>query len=375
MGLASASAIPSAQGAMGSIYDRPSKRKNYAFACFSAGNHLGFVFSSIFSGIAAHLLSWRASFWLLAIIYLVVSVGACFVCPADDMRTPRVTLKLLKQFDFVAVVLATTGIALFATGISIGPDAPNKWRTPYVIAFLVVGIVLLAAFIWWESRFQYPLMPMSIWRDRDFCLLLGILLLGFGSFTAMFFFCCLYLQDLFGYSSLITAVCLLPAAVSGVVVNIFAGRLLHRISNKLLMGIGACAFVIAFMLVALQRSGDSYWAFTFPALIIVVIGTDLEFNVVNVFYLQMYVVSSLAKSEQSTASSVFQTTIKLAVTVGLGMFAAIFTSISERPSNSGYYAKDPYEPYAAVFWGAAVMSFISVLLVPFLQVKTQGHKE
>lgn len=48
------------------------------------------------------------------------------------------------------------------------------------------------------------------------------------------------------------------------------------------MGIGAAAFVIAFLLVAVQRSGDSYWAFTFPALAIVVIGTDLEFNVVNV---------------------------------------------------------------------------------------------
>lgn len=48
------------------------------------------------------------------------------------------------------------------------------------------------------------------------------------------------------------------------------------------MGLGAAAFTIAFILVAVQRSGDSYWAFTFPALAIIVIGTDLEFNVVNV---------------------------------------------------------------------------------------------
>jgi uncharacterized membrane protein YvlD (DUF360 family) len=89
----------------------------------------------------------------------------------------------------------------------------------------------------------------------------------------------------------------------------------------------------------------------------------------------MYVVSSLARSQQSIASSVFQTTIKLAVTVGLGIFAAIFTSISESPSKSGYYANDPFEPYAGVFWGAVVLSFISLLLVPFLRLKTQGHEE
>lgn len=48
------------------------------------------------------------------------------------------------------------------------------------------------------------------------------------------------------------------------------------------MGIGAVAYTVAFLLVAVQRSGVSYWAFTFPALAIVVIGTELEFNVANV---------------------------------------------------------------------------------------------
>ena len=48
------------------------------------------------------------------------------------------------------------------------------------------------------------------------------------------------------------------------------------------MGIGASAYTAAFLLLAVQRSSDSYWAFTFPALTIVVIGADLEFNVANV---------------------------------------------------------------------------------------------
>lgn len=89
----------------------------------------------------------------------------------------------------------------------------------------------------------------------------------------------------------------------------------------------------------------------------------------------MYVVSSLPRSQQSVASSVFQTTIKLAVTIGLGVFAAIFTSVSENPATTGYYAHDPFEPYAALFWFAMALSFISLLIVPFLKIKTQGHEE
>lgn len=48
------------------------------------------------------------------------------------------------------------------------------------------------------------------------------------------------------------------------------------------MGLGAAAFTVSFLLVGVQRSGASYWAFTFPSLAIVVVGTDLQFNVVNV---------------------------------------------------------------------------------------------
>ncbi|PVI02979.1 major facilitator superfamily MFS-1, partial [Periconia macrospinosa] len=368
MGLTSAAIIPAAQGILGSIYDRPSRRKNYAFACFSSGNHLGFVFGSIFSGILSQFFGWSASFWMLAIMYLIVTVIASFTVPVDDTDKMPLTWASLKQFDILGTALTIGGIGLFTGGISIGPDAPQGWKTPYVITFIIVGFMMIATFVWWETRFPYPLMPMKIWRDKEFSILLVILLCGYISFPALFFFAALYLQELFHYSALITAVCLLPAAISGVVVNYFAGTLLHKVSNKLLMGIGAAAFTISFLLVAVQRSGSSYWAFTFPALAIVVIGTDFEFNVVN-----MYVVSALPKKQQSIASSVFQTTIKLATTTGLAICAAIFSSVSENPSKSGYFANDPFEPYAALFWFATSLSFASILLVPFLKINTQGH--
>ncbi|KAK8011677.1 hypothetical protein PG990_010642 [Apiospora arundinis] len=368
MGLTSASIIPSAQGILGSIYEKPSKRKNYAFACFSSGNHLGFAVSAVFSGVASHISGWSASFWLLAIIYSAVAIIACFTVPADDSDKLPFTRESLRQFDFVGVILAICGIGLFTAGISVGPDAPHGWRTPYIIAFLALGPLLLVAFVWWETRFPYPLMPMGVWRDKEFSLLLGILLLGFLSFPALFFFSALYLQDIFGFSPLITSVCLIPAAVSGVIVNVLAGKLLHKVSNKLLMGIGAAGFTISFLLAAVQRSGASYWAFTFPAFVIVVFGTDFEFNVVN-----MYVVSSLPKSQQSIASSVFQTTIKLATVLGLGICAALFASVSEKPATTGYYAHDPFEPYAALFWFSTAVSFVSLLMVPLLNIKTQGH--
>lgn len=101
---------------------------------------------------------------------------------------------------------------------------------------MVVGIVLIAVFIWWENRYPYPLMPMSIWLDKDFSLvsnclypyvqftkneqLMIIILLGFLAFPAMSFFIALYFQNLLHDSALMTAVHMLPMAVSGIIVNV-----------------------------------------------------------------------------------------------------------------------------------------------------------
>ena len=117
-GLMSASAVPPAVGALGVAYHQPSKRKNYAFACFSAGNPLGYVFGSISSGIAARIFDWRASFWLLAIIYFLVTVLAIFSVPVDQTEKKPWNLETLKHFDMPGASLVVSGLGLFTCGLT-----------------------------------------------------------------------------------------------------------------------------------------------------------------------------------------------------------------------------------------------------------------
>ena len=169
-------------------------------------------------------------------------------------------------------------------------------------------------------------------------------------------------------SALMTAVHLLPMAVSGIIVNVIAGLILHRVSNKLLMYVGTLAYFVAFLLFGVNRASSSYWAFCFPALTIQVIGADLEFNVAN-----MYVMSSMPPSQQSVAGGIFQTAAKLCMTLGLGIATAIFNSVQQNPSLANYWDQAT-QPYAATFWFAFACAGLSVLLVPFLTIGTQGGK-
>ena len=56
---------------------------------------------------------------------------------------------------------------------SLGEGAPQGWRTPYVLVLLILGILLVIVFIIWEFYYEYPLIPMSIWKDHNLSIVRG----------------------------------------------------------------------------------------------------------------------------------------------------------------------------------------------------------
>lgn len=118
LGIFSAAAVPPAQGMLGAIYVKPSKRKNRVFGCFSAGNPLGFVFGTIFSGLATQIFNWRAAFWLLAIVYLVVSVVAAFTVPRDRTEKVRWSEETVKKLDLPGTAMTILGIGMFCAALT-----------------------------------------------------------------------------------------------------------------------------------------------------------------------------------------------------------------------------------------------------------------
>lgn len=101
-------------------------------------------------------------------------------------------------------------------------------------------------------------------------------------FTAVNFYLSLYFQEVKHLSALEITLRLLPMIVSGVLVNVVCGLLLHRVSNKLLTGIGALAYTASFLILSFMKEDATYWAYVFPALVLVVVGADIQFNVTNV---------------------------------------------------------------------------------------------
>jgi hypothetical protein len=169
-------------------------------------------------------------------------------------------------------------------------------------------------------------------------------------------------------SPLMVAVHLLPLVMGGLVINAIAGLLMHRISNKLLVSIGAMCYVLAFALLSLMQEDSSYWAFIFPALCLSVVGADFEFTVTN-----MYVMSSLPVAQQSVAGGLFNTVMRLSSSVGFGVSTAVFNGM-DGPSSGGGQLSSDYAKYRATFFVALAASGLSLFFLPFLTIKSQGGR-
>ncbi|KAI1738779.1 major facilitator superfamily domain-containing protein [Xylaria scruposa] len=365
LGIPAAMVVPPAIGILGAAYATPSKRKNAAFSSFSAGNPLGFVFGTILCGIATQIFNWRAAFILLSIIWAVFTVFAFWAVPNVETfeRAPlRQRLGALKQFDYLGTVLTIFGTGMFTAGLTLGPQ--DGWSRAHVIALIVVGILLLVAFVFWERVFPTPLMPLYIWKDRNFSLIIVVVVLGNMSFQATGFWIAFFMQQVQRLSTLNVAVRLLPMAIAGLLWNILAGRILHKVNNTFLMVFGAVSYLGAALLFSLMRADSNYWAFIFPALVLNVAGADLQFNVAN-----MYVLQSLPSHQQSLAGGIFNVFIRLANTAVLGISTAVFSSIQSTPASLA----DPMLKYTRTFQTAVGIAAAGVLVSPFIKLSTQGN--
>ncbi|KAI9744291.1 MAG: hypothetical protein M1818_002443 [Claussenomyces sp. TS43310] len=354
VGLCSAAVVPPAVGTLGAVYVKPSKRKNAAFGCFSAGNPIGFAGGALMTGVVMKIFDWRASFWFLAIVYALFTLLTIWTVPTGPNHVrAKFNFETLKKFDILGTLLAILGIAMFSSSLTLSGDGPNGWRTSYVIALLVVGLVLIGCFIYWQHVFKDPLMPLWVWKDKNFSLLLIMTCFGFMSFSANSFWVSLYLQRVRSSSALEVAVQILPQAIGGILVNVVVALILHRVSNKLLMGIACVAYTGSSLLLGFMKEDSIYWALLFPSMVLSVIGADIQFSVTN-----------------SVAGGIFNTVTRLCQNIGLGITTAIYTSIAGRADLAG----TSMPPYAATFHFTTAIAGITILMVPFLSIETQGGK-
>ncbi len=221
---------PTALAVLATTFTDPVERRR-AFGIFGAIAGMGGAIGLLLGGILTENLSWRWSLYVNCVIAVIAVTGALFFLPHVERTGPR------PRLDVPGTVLISAGLFSLVYGFSHAET--HGWGNGATIGLVIAGVVLGAAFVWWQTRAQHPLMPLSIILDRNrSASYLSVLLAGIGMF-GIFLFLTYYLQATLGYSPIKTGVSFLPMIVALVfMAQISSNFLLPRFGPRVMVPSG-----------------------------------------------------------------------------------------------------------------------------------------
>ena len=211
--------------------------------------------------------SWRWAFFInLPLAVVVILVTLRHVPESRDpesTKTPDVT-------GAMTVALALAGI-LYAL-----IEGPSKgWDDRSVILAAVIGVASLIAFLVVQVKSSHPMVPLGIFRSRQFSGANMTTLLVYGALGGAFLLIVLELQQVMGYSALEAGTALLPITLLLLFGSSQAGALAQRVGPRLPMTLGPLIAGLGLFLFARVGPGETYLATVLPAAIIFGIGLTL----------------------------------------------------------------------------------------------------
>jgi EmrB/QacA subfamily drug resistance transporter len=229
-GVAGALLVPSSLAVITAVF--PADERGRAIGTWTAWTGIATVVGPLGGGILVDAVSWRLIF-AINLPLVVINLWLLRRVPesADDQAGRHV--------DVEGAVLCALGLAgpVFAL-----TEQPNRgWGAPLVIGPLVAGFVLFAAFLVREARTAHPMLPLEIFRERNFAVGNLATFAIYGGLGVATFFVTIFLQQVSGWSAVAAGLSLLPVTVIMWFLSGRWGALSDRIGPRLLMGLGPIA--------------------------------------------------------------------------------------------------------------------------------------
>ncbi len=225
----------------------PAQRRGKAMALWGATAGVATLVGPILGGVLVDVAGWEWIFFINVPVGIVGFALAWRLVPSLETRSHR--------FDWLGVALSGVGMFLLVFGIQEGEQL--EWGA-LVWTMIVGGLVALAAFVLWQARNKAePLVPLHLFRDRNFSLAnVAITVMGF-SVTAVTIPLMLWAQLVRGYSPTQAALLLAPMAIMTIGLAKVVGGLTDRVHPRYLVSLGFVSLFVSLIWLAQGLTPDS----------------------------------------------------------------------------------------------------------------------
>jgi EmrB/QacA subfamily drug resistance transporter len=207
--------------------------------------------------------SWR---WIF-VLNIPLAVGVLLVCVRHVPESRDESAQ--GSPDWAGGVLAAAALAALTYGLIEGPA--NGWPvTPIVV--LVVAVGLLAGFLLLESRRAQPMLPLKLFRARQFDAANAVTFAMYAALSAFLFLVPVELQTVSGYSALQAGTSLLPVTILMLLLSARSGALAARIGPRLQMSVGPLVLAGGMLLLTRVGPDANYLTEVLPAVFVIGLG-------------------------------------------------------------------------------------------------------
>ena len=350
-GVFAAVLAPSALSLLTTTFTDP-KERGKAFGIYGALAGSGSAIGFIVGGLLTEYLNWRWCLYVNVPIAVIAFFGAVVLLHDRPGHAGA-------RLDVPGVLLGCGGLVAIVYGFS--EAQPRGWSDPLVLTLLFGGVVLLAIFVWWQSRAQNPLLPLHIVKDRNRAgcfLTMGLAVIGmFGLFLFMTY----YLQVVLAYSPVRTGLAFLPMTAAIIVGSTqISARLMNRVAPRMLMVPGMILAASGMVILTQMTVDSSYTTEILPALLLMGLGMGLTF--MPVF---STATAGVAPQDSGVTSATVNTSQQVGGSIGTALLNTIATTSSTayitahltNPAQKALVVKEGvvHGYTVAIWWAAGIM--------------------
>ncbi|BDV29574.1 MFS transporter [Microbacterium terricola] len=329
------------------------ERQARAIGAWTALTTSAMVAGPLLGGLFVDFLSWRFVF-LINVVPIAVALWLITRLDHPDERSPDA------HIDILGAALCTVGLggAVFAL-----IEQPNYgWSSPVIWVPLLLGLAMFAAFLWRQRTVRTPLLPLDLFRARNYAMGNLATLAIYAALSLNGFVVAIYLQEEAGLPATLAGLASLPTTLLVIALSSRAGALSSRYGPRLFMTVGPLIMAIGALLLLSVSDDFDYWTQVLPSMLVFGVGLGA-----TVSPLTAAILGSADPAHSGIASAVNNAVARVAGLLAIAMLAPIIGGMLDL---TGFHRA---AVTTAVFLTAgAVVSFLGIRNSPIPNPSGRG---
>ena len=319
-GVAGALLTPASLATISVLFE--GEERGAAIGTWTAYTGIAFLIGPLIGGWLVSAVSWRG-------IFLINVPIAIATLALIAIAIPPIAGKVDAHVDVVGGALCALGLA--------GPvfaliEAPSRgFSDPLILATLLGGIALFGLFLVWEARSSHPMLPLRLFRSRNFSFANLETFTVYAALTTQSFFLTLFLQQIAGYSPFQSGLATVPITIV-LFFPLAPCRLsVDALQPRFFMGVGPLSWAVSTIWLRVLSPGFTYWTELLPALLVFSCGLSMV-----AASLTATLLADAGPGDAGIASGVNNAVARVASLLGIAVVGAAIAGASNQLDLPGY---------------------------------------